>query len=44
MTLGDSDFVFEWTDKPTMKKVHELIEKIDKALADLGVHYTLTTE
>jgi len=44
MTLGDSDFVFEWSDKPTMKKVQDLIEKIDDALAGVGVHYTLTTE
>ena len=44
MTLGEHDFVFEWTSKPSMKKLQDLIEKIDEALAGLGVHYTLTTE
>ncbi|MCK4317377.1 hypothetical protein KAW53_01320 [Candidatus Bathyarchaeota archaeon] len=44
MTLGDYDFVFEWTEKPSMKKVLGLIENIDGALGDLGVHYSLTTE
>jgi hypothetical protein len=44
MTLGDYDFVFEWTEKPSMKKILGLIENIDGALGDLGVHYSLTTE
>lgn len=44
MTLGDYDFVFEWSDKPSMKKVQDLIEKVDKSLTGLGVHYTMTTE
>lgn len=44
MTLGEYDFVFEWTEKPSMKKILGLIENIDGALGDLGVHYSLTTE
>lgn len=44
MTFGEYDFVFEWTEKPSMKKVLGLIERIDVALGDLGVHYSLTTE
>jgi len=42
--LGDHDFMFEWVDKPTLKQVEGLIERIDVALAGTGVHYTLTTE
>jgi hypothetical protein len=44
MTLGEYDFVFDWTEKPNMKKIEGLIEKIDEALSEVGVHYTLTTE
>ncbi|MBN2334497.1 hypothetical protein JXL21_02985 [Candidatus Bathyarchaeota archaeon] len=44
MTLGDYDFVFEWTEKPSMKKVQDLMAKIDGVLSGVGVHYTLTTE
>ena len=44
MTLGDYDFVFEWTSKPSMAKIEDLIKKIDAALKDVGVMYTLTTE
>ncbi len=43
--LGDHDFMFEWVEKkPTMKQLENLIERIDKALEGVGVHYTLTTE
>ena len=44
MTLGEYDFVFEWVSMPSMKRVQNLIEKIDAALADVGVLYTLKTE
>jgi hypothetical protein len=44
MTLGEYDFVFEWSAKPTLKRIEGLIEKIDEALTEVGVHYTLTTE
>ncbi len=43
-TLGDQDFMFEWAEKPTLKQLESLIEKVDTALGGLGVHYTLTTE
>jgi len=43
-TLGDHDFMFEWAEKPTLKQLESLIEKIDAALGGIGVHYTLTTE
>jgi len=44
MTLGEYDFVFEWSEKPNLDQVQELIEKIDEALAKVGVLYTITTE
>ena len=45
MTLGEYDFVFEWAErKPSMKKVQDLIKKIDGALGELGVYYSLKTE
>lgn len=44
MTLGEYDFVFEWVSMPSMKRVQDLIEKIDTALADVGTLYTLKTE
>ncbi len=44
MTLGDYDFVFEWTSKPSLVKIEDLIEKVDGVLAEVGVMYTMTTE
>ncbi len=44
MTLGDYDFVFEWTSKPSIAQIENLISKVDAALAGVGVMYTLTTE
>ena len=44
MTLGDYDFVFEWTSKPSIAKIEELIAVVDTALAEVGVLYTMTTE
>lgn len=43
-TLGEYDFVFEWTERPSMGRVQDLIEKIDAALGELGVLYTLKTD
>ena len=43
-SLGEHDFYFEWFTKPTVAQVEDLIEKIDEALAPLGVKYTLTTK
>jgi len=43
-SLGEYDFFFEWFKKPTMDELNNLIEKIDEALAPLGVKYTLTTK
>jgi hypothetical protein len=43
-SLGDYDFYFEWFKNPTMDELNNLIEKIDEALAPLGVKYTLTTK
>ena len=42
--LGEYDFFFEWTEKPTMAKIEQLVEKIDEALKGLGCHYTLLTD
>lgn len=44
MTLGDYDFVFEWSSKPTMKRVQGLMDKIDEALTTIGALYTMTTK
>jgi hypothetical protein len=44
MTLGEYDFVFEWARKPSITQIEDLIEKVDKALGEVGVLYTLTTE
>ena len=41
--LGEYDFLFEWTEKPTMAKLETLVEKIDEAFKDLGCHYTIVT-
>lgn len=41
--LGDYDFFFEWSDKPKLGQLMELIRKIDNALRDLGCYYTITT-
>lgn len=42
--LGEYDFFFEWTEKPTMAKIEQLVERIDEALKGLGCHYTLVTK
>jgi hypothetical protein len=42
--LGDMDFYFEWFRKPGDVEVNQLIERIDEALAPLGVKYTITTK
>lgn len=39
--LGDSDFFFEWRDKPTMNQIELLIGKIDEALKGIGCFYAL---
>ncbi len=44
MTLGDYDFMFEWSSKPPLQQIEELIDQVDKALGEVGVLYTLTTE
>jgi len=42
--LGEYDFFFEWFTGPTMEQLNDLIERIDNALAPLGVKYTITTK
>jgi len=42
--LGDYDFFFEWSGTPKTEQLKNLIEKMDKALGDLGCYYTVTTE
>jgi hypothetical protein len=44
MTLGEYDFVFDWSKKPTRKRLMELMDKVDSALSTTGVLYTMTTE
>ena len=41
---GDNDFYFEWFADPTIEQLNELIEKIDEALAEVDVRYTITTK
>jgi hypothetical protein len=36
--------MFEWVEKPGVKQLETLIEKVDAAMAKVGVLYTLTTE
>jgi len=43
-SLGEYDFFFEWFKKPTRDELHMLIEKIDEALSDIGVRYSITTK
>jgi len=43
-SLGEYDFFFEWFKKPTRDELHMLIEKIDEALSDVGVRYSITTK
>ncbi|MBM3292073.1 hypothetical protein FJY84_05295 [Candidatus Bathyarchaeota archaeon] len=43
-SLGEYDFFFEWFTNPTNEQVLLLIEKIDEALTDVGVKYTITTK
>ena len=42
--LGEYDFFFEWFKDPTMDELHNLIEKIDEALAPIGSRYTITSK
>lgn len=43
-SLGEYDFYFEWFKKPSMDEIMDLIERIDEALADVGVKYTITSK
>jgi len=43
-TLGEHDFMFDWVEKPTVKNLEKLIEKIDTSFQGLGVLYTMTTD
>jgi hypothetical protein len=43
-SLGEYDFFYEWFQEPTMEQLTTLIEKIDEALAKVGVKYTITTK
>jgi hypothetical protein len=42
--LGEYDFFFEWSEKPNMGKIEDLLGKIDEALKGLGCRYTITTK
>jgi len=42
-TMGDFDFIFHWSKKPSEKQLRELIVKIDKALGAINCRYTITT-
>jgi hypothetical protein len=43
-TLGEYDFYFEWFKDPNMGELINLIEKIDDALMEIDVKYTITTK
>jgi len=42
--LGEYDFYFEWFTGPNMDQMNDLIKAIDKALAPIGVRYSITTK
>lgn len=42
--LGEYDFFYEWTEKPKMEQLDNLITKIDEAFDQLGCNYTITTK
>jgi hypothetical protein len=42
--LGEYDFFFEWFKEPDVSELHDLIDKIDAALAEVGCIYTITTK
>jgi hypothetical protein len=44
MTMGNYDFVFDWTSKPSITQIEDLIARVDAVLEKVGVMYTLTTE
>jgi len=44
VSLGGYDFRFEWSEKPSLDQIEDLIKRIDVALAPLGVKYTITTK
>ena len=41
--MGDFDFVFHWTKKPSEEQLMELIAKIDDVLSDINCRYSTTT-
>jgi len=43
-TLGEYDFVFEWSRDPTVDDVKGLIDRIDKALRGTNCKYSITTK
>jgi hypothetical protein len=43
-SLGENDFYFEWFKEPTMEDINMLIEKVDKAVAETGASYMITTK
>ena len=43
-SLGEYDFFFEWFKNPTKENLRMLMKKIDEALSDVGVRYTITTK
>ena len=43
-SVGKYDFYYEWFKKPTISEIEALIEKIDEALAPIGVRYTIATK
>ena len=42
--LGDYDFFFEWFKDPDPSELHDLMEKIDLAFAEIGCRYSITTK
>ena len=43
-SLGEYDYYFEWFQRPRMKDLEVLLEKIDEALKPLGCLYAITTK
>jgi hypothetical protein len=43
-SLGEYDYYFEWFQRPRMKDIEVLLQKIDETLKPLGCQYAITTK
>jgi hypothetical protein len=43
-TVGEYDFYFEWFKKPTINEYNEFLNKVDEALSNLNIRYSITNK